>query len=145
MYAELDMWWCNPLAQYLATVDTCSASAPHCFCTYFLSCFPVFWPRSSSTLAVVCACACWFCWLRCTSPCVPFDCCRRWNGEVAQLMLQLLFLHESGKYFHEPLVLCSHLCAVRALCRGVWEPSMTKSSSSSRARDGGVAKSLTPR
>ena len=104
-----------------------------------LSCL---WPRSSSTLA-------WYVLagssLRCTSPCVPFDCCRPGNGEVAQLMLQLLFLPEPGNYFHEPLVPCSHLYAVRALCRGFWEPSMTKSSSSSRARSGGVAWSLTPR
>ena len=69
------------------------------------------WPRSSSTTAVLCAF--WFCWLRCTSPCVPFDCCRPGNGEVAQLMLQLLYLPQSGNYFHEPLVPCRHLYAVR--------------------------------
>ena len=54
-------------------------------------------------------------WLRCTSPCVPFDCCRPGNGDAPQLMVQLLYLPESGNYFP-----CSHLCAVRALCRGVF-------------------------
>ena len=42
------------------------------------------------------------------------------NGEVAQTMLRLLYLPRSGNYFHEPLVPCSHLFAVRALCRGVF-------------------------
>ena len=81
LYAELATWWCKLSrkpsgfrqrsswcsfrAMLGSTVDTCSASAPGCFWTFFLrvggtrllksilSCSPL-WPRSSSTTAVVC-------------------------------------------------------------------------------------------
>ena len=139
------MWWCKlrrkPLVFRLrsswysframlgSTVDTCPASALGCFWRFFLrvcgtrllksilSCSPV-WGAAfvvdlgcSVCLLVLLVtvhlalCSLRFCWPE--------------NGEVAQTMLRLLYLPRSGNYFHEPLVPCSHLFAVRALCRGV--------------------------
>ena len=42
------------------------------------------------------------------------------NGEVAQTMHRFLLCLNLEIIFHEPLVPCSHLFAVRALCRGVF-------------------------
>ena len=118
--AQLATWWCKLRrklsgfskrsswfsfrAMLGSTVDTCSASAPGCFWTFFLRVGGTRLLKSTLSCSSVCGHARrrqrqWYVlpgsWLRCISPCVPFVCCRPGNGEVAQLMLQLLFLPES--------------------------------------------------
>ena len=73
-----------------------------------LSCSPL-WPRTSLPTAAVCAS--WF------LVSVHLALCSLRYGDVAQLTLRLLYLPESGNYFHEPLFFAV-ICSPSGHCEG---------------------------